>query len=111
MHWGFEVSKSYAELQKQIEALKKEAEAVRAKEVAGVLARIREAIDHYGLTPADLFGTGMKDSSRQSSSVVSRVPVKYRDGAGNVWSGRGPRPAWFKAALQAGKQPEEFLVK
>jgi len=37
--------------------------------------------------------------------------AKYRDESGNVWSGRGPRPGWFKAALAAGKAAEEFLLK
>lgn len=36
---------------------------------------------------------------------------KFKDGQGNVWSGRGPRPAWFKAALEAGKSADELLAK
>ena len=36
--------------------------------------------------------------------------VKYRDSAGHAWSGRGPKPGWFKAALASGKTPEQLAV-
>jgi len=36
--------------------------------------------------------------------------VKYRDEEGRTWTGRGKRPNWFKAALEAGKKPEDFAV-
>jgi DNA-binding protein H-NS len=38
------------------------------------------------------------------------VPVKFRDDAGNVWSGRGSQPKWFVAALAAGKTPDDLRV-
>jgi len=43
-----------AALNAQIAKLQAQAEALRSKEVAGVIARIREAIVHHGLTAADL---------------------------------------------------------
>jgi len=36
------------------------------------------------------------------------APVaKYSDGTSS-WSGRGPKPGWFKAALAAGKTPDDL---
>jgi len=32
--------------------------------------------------------------------------VRYRDAAGNSWSGMGPKPRWLKAALDAGASLE-----
>jgi DNA-binding protein H-NS len=118
------MNKSYASLQKQIAALQMEADAIKAKEVSGVVARIREAIEHYGLTPAEIFENaavkfktdagkrGRKaGTARKSGPKGNLPPVKYRDEAGNVWSGRGPRPGWFKAAIESGKNVENYLVK
>lgn len=40
-----------------------------------------------------------------------RVPAKYRCPAtGSSWSGRGIKPAWLRAALDAGRSLEDFLV-
>jgi DNA-binding protein H-NS len=111
------VTKSYAALQKQIQALTKEADKLKAKEVAGVLARIREAVEHYDLTIEDIFSAGKAKTGRVKRAIKSATKkaaaseVKYRDEAGNTWGGRGPRPAWFKAALEAGKNADDFLVK
>jgi DNA-binding protein H-NS len=34
--------------------------------------------------------------------------MRYKDDAGNSWSGFGPRPRWLKAALDAGKSLEDL---
>jgi DNA-binding protein H-NS len=39
-----------------------------------------------------------------------KVPPKYRDNAGNVWSGRGAQPRWMTAAIKAGAKREDFLI-
>jgi hypothetical protein len=38
------------------------------------------------------------------------VPVKYRDKAGNTWTGRGAQPRWMTAAIKAGANRDDFLV-
>lgn len=120
------MGKTYTQIIEEIESLKKEAEAVRQKEIEGVVARIREAISFYGLTEEDLgfqrraggrrqsktsAGTrGRKSSERPMSSASASQP-KYRDEHGNSWSGRGPRPKWFKEALASGRTPDEFSAR
>jgi DNA-binding protein H-NS len=115
-------SKSYQNILKQIEALKAEAEKVRRDEIGGVIARIREAIDHYGLTAADLGLTvkakpGPKASAapkrkkRKGAAAKPAGEVKYSNGAGGTWGGRGKRPTWLRDALAAGKQLGDFAVK
>ncbi|MDP9993836.1 H-NS family nucleoid-associated regulatory protein [Variovorax boronicumulans] len=99
--------KSYAQIQRQIEALQREADGLRAQEVAGVVARIKEAIAHYGLT-AEQLGYG-PTPRRVKAQKVGRAGVPaYSDGLGNVWGGRGPRPLWLKAAIAGNKTLEEF---
>lgn len=114
------MSKTYNQLMEEIEALKREAQAVRQQEVNGVIARIKEAIAVYGLTAADLGLAGVRrgrpprdggasatKSARSPSAGASSRP-KYRDEHGNTWSGRGPRPKWFKDALAGGRRAEDF---
>lgn len=137
------MTKSLAQLNAQIEKLQRQAEALRAEEVAGVIARIREAIDHYGLTAADLGfgragGAAPKPRRRTGSPTkvrpkglgarIAATPsagkgrtgkrpgakkpgvIRFRDQAGNTWTGHGKRPNWFKAALDAGKTPDDLAV-
>lgn len=120
------MAKTYAKIQEQIAKLQREATLLRDKEVRGVVGRIKEAIAHYELTAQDLFGTptgarkaatqkpksGPREvTSKKGAARGKRVPVKYRDDAGNTWTGRGNKPRWLVAALADGKKLEEYLVK
>ena len=107
---------TYAQLQKQIANLQKEADAIKRKEVVEVIARIKEAVEAYGLTASDL---GLSPAKRGRKAKVN-VPGKagkagatgarFRDDAGNTWGGRGPRPQWLRDALAAGKSLQDFAV-
>lgn len=109
-------------LNAQIAELQAQAEALRAEEVAGVVARIRDAIAHYGLTAADLglagkqtraakgAGAGVSASAGKRARKKSTKAVKYADGQGNTWIGVGKRPNWFNEALASGKKPEDLRV-
>jgi len=108
------LAKSYGQLQAQIQKLQAEAEALKAKEVEGVIARIRTAIEHYGITPDQLFGKARKAAAkkapaRKSAAKGKPVAIKYRDGD-NTWTGRGNRPRWLVARLEEGKQLADFSV-
>lgn len=95
---------SYTELMKQIETLQKQAEEIRSTERAGAIMEIREKIADFGLTAAQLgFKVGTPPAGK-------KAPIRYKDGSGNVWSGRGHRPGWLKAALEQGKKLGDFLV-
>ncbi|MDE2367382.1 MAG: H-NS histone family protein [Burkholderiales bacterium] len=105
---------TYNQLQKQIEALQAQASKLKAEEIAGVVARIKEAIGTYGLTPQDLFGgKGVGAASRRVKGTAkgkSAGGAKYADGKGGEWGGRGKRPRWLQEALAAGCMLEEFAV-
>lgn len=117
-------TKSFLQLQREIAALQKEADQARQREIADVISRIKDAISTYQLTASDL-GFGASASSRaaapsgargprkptaQAQKSKSSRPAKYRDDSGNIWVGRGPRPAWLSAALKSGKKLEDFAV-
>lgn len=119
------MAKTLQQIEAQIARLQAQAEAVRQKEMAGVIARIKEAIAHYGLTAEDLgFGAKRQMTRRKAAT---QTPLKkaagrarlakprkarpsYSDGV-NTWSGMGPKPKWFKEALAAGKSLEDITVK
>jgi len=83
-----------------------------AKEIEAVVARIQEAIKHYGLTAQDL-GLGKKGRPGRKASPLKgrKLAVKYADGRGNEWSGVGRRPKWFVDALKSGKAEADMRVK
>jgi len=113
------MTKSYAQIVKQIEVLKADAEKVRRKEVDGVIGRIREAITAYGLTATDLgFATKGKPGRKPAAAAKKRgrkpgkagSVIKYRNDSGGSWVGRGKRPQWLRDALANGKTLQDFAV-
>lgn len=68
-------------------------------ERAALIEKSAELSGYLGLEVADLLTPPKKKSE-----------IKYRDADGNAWTGKGPKPAWFKAALDAGIDPETFRV-
>lgn len=119
------MAKTYVQVQRQIEQLQKQADQLRKKEADGVRARIQEAITVYGFGADDFDFAGKprraasaagKVADRRGPKPAAKARVKakapavakYKDDQGHTWGGRGPRPAWFKAALEAGKTLEEL---
>ena len=106
------MAQTYKEIQRQIEQLQREAEALRSTEIRGVIDRIKVAIAHYGLTPEQLGIGGSKviGRSKKTSRSSGKSVAKFGDGNGKVWSGRGPRPIWLREALASGRSINEFRV-
>jgi len=116
------MAKTYAKIQEQIQALTREAEKLRRAEIDGVIARIKEAVTAYGLSAADLGLTGGSAAGKKAAAPKKKgrrkaaaprkaaAVAKFRDEAGHTWGGRGPRPAWLREALTAGKKLEDFKV-
>ena len=103
----------------EIARLQQRAQEIREAEKAGVIARIQEAVDYYGITARDIrfgrkgavnvsSGAGRRGGKPRRTVKPAATRVKYRDDAGNTWSGFGRKPKWFLAALEAGK-PEADL--
>ena len=113
---------SLSRINSQIAKLQRQADALKAKEATGVISRIREAIEHYGLTAADLGLSatrargrplGRPSSAKTTKRAQSKTKgvIKYRDEAGNGWTGHGRAPSWYKSALESGKTQADLLVK
>ena len=117
-------ARTLEQIHADIKRLEQEAKQVRDAEVAEVVAKMKAAIEHYGLTAADLGwaskagrkvgkGKAVPSPKARKKGAAAKSPrqVKYRDDAGNAWVGHGKRPKWFVDALAAGKTAEELLVK
>lgn len=108
------MAQTYQQVQKQIQALQLEAEKLRMQEVSGVIDRIKVAIAEYGITAGQLgFGVASKRNIAKKGPVKaqSSANAKYANGQGQVWGGMGPRPAWLRAELEAGRALDDFLVR
>lgn len=114
------MAKSLAQLKKQIAALERQADAIKQKETKDVIARIKEAISFYDLSADQLGLGGVKRPGRKPgaakgarSAATGRKrasKVKFRDEAGNSWSGHGRRPKWFLDALASGKSAQDLMA-
>ena len=108
------MAQTYAQLQKQIETLQKQADKVKGSELAEVIGKIKSAIQAYGITREQLFGAISVKSSKASKVSKSKAKVnrtaQFADGTGNEWVGRGPRPKWLRDALADGRLLADFAV-
>nr|WP_145545240.1 H-NS histone family protein [Variovorax boronicumulans] len=51
------------------------------------------------------------DLPLRGEAIAQHLEARYRNAAtGDSWSGRGPRPRWLRAAVDAGALLEDFLV-
>jgi DNA-binding protein H-NS len=114
------MARTLVQIQREMEKLQVEAERVKASEVAGVVAKIKTAIDFYGITVGDLFGAkpeagakGKRKYSPRKNEKLTKAPSspKYKDPeSGKTWTGHGMRPGWFVKAIEGGKKAEELAI-
>lgn len=90
---------TYKEIQAKIEDLQKQAAAQRENELGEAVQRIKEMMQEYGISVADL-----QSAKRGASKKSSVVQFRNKD-TGDTWSGRGRMPNWL-----AGKDKEQFRV-
>ncbi|RYF53202.1 MAG: hypothetical protein EOO27_26765 [Comamonadaceae bacterium] len=104
------MTKTYAQLNKEIAALQAEAKKLYAIELKGVVNKVNELIAKHSLTPEDLSFPGISVSGPKPKALAKSAgsTAKYSDGKGNAWGGRGPRPAWLRNAIAAGRSLESF---
>lgn len=97
--------KELEQLKSQVEKAIKNAEKQELKKARD--AAERAAMD-FGYSLAELAGM----TTGKGSAKASKSPAKYHnpEDPSQTWSGRGRQPKWFKAAIQAGKSPEDLEI-
>jgi len=105
--------KTYSAIKAEIAKLEKQAQALRKTEVAGVIAKIKEAIAAYALTAADLgLGRGAKPARTAAAKPGKKTGTtigvaKYREPkTGKTWTGRGKPPLWIAGV----KNRDAYLI-
>lgn len=101
-----EADANRAEIANEIARLSKEK---REKD----LETVRQLIAEHAFTAVDLgfvAPAAAPKGKRVSKLKGTKAPVKYSDGNGHSWSGRGRTPAWLEAKMAAGAAKEQFRV-
>jgi DNA-binding protein H-NS len=104
---------TYQDVLKQIDQLTKEAEKLRQSEVSAAIADIRAKMAQYGITVSDIVGKERKPRSkkeRKAPTAGRKIAPKYQGKNGELWTGRGRRPAWVEAALADGRTLEDLAI-
>ena len=92
----------------ELKALKKDVESAidgfAERKRAEAFKAIQEVAKKHGMSVDEIVGKSVK---RKAKSVA-----KYAnpENASQTWSGRGRQPAWFKAAMVAGKDPASMEI-
>ena len=96
---------SYAELTKMQADIERAKIGKQSSERAALKEKLTKIASDAGFDLHELFSKGGKGKGKGS------VAVKYRDKAGNTWTGRGRMPRWLTAATKGGKaKKEDFLI-
>lgn len=97
-----------SQLDELIEQARARKEILHKEQINAVREELAALALAKGYTIEELFGKG-----RRAASKRGKVPPKYRnpDDSTQTWSGRGKRPRWFQAALDAGRSPDSMLIK
>lgn len=70
------------------------------------LSALEEHAKALGFSLAEL--TGVK--TRKTRAGAGQPKYRHPDNPDVTWSGQGRKPAWFAAAIAAGKAPESMAV-
>ena len=93
--------------------LDKQITKAKAEEKAAVLAHIRSAMGQYEITAEELTAAPKRGRKPGSTDSVERKPVapKYRNEAGDTWTGRGKKPLFIREAEANGLTLEDLLIE
>ena len=98
----------FAALQAQHAQLTADLAAAKTAAKAGAIAQVKAIMAQHDLTVADVCGT--LSAVKRVGKPTGKVAVKFRNTAGDTWTGRGMKPKWLTAALANGFSIDEFKV-
>ncbi|GAB2750678.1 H-NS histone family protein [Melaminivora jejuensis] len=98
--------KTYRELLEERKALDEKLAVMRREATQSAVRQVREIIETYDLTEADVFGRGAARGIAEPSEKRPVAP-KYRDPVtGQTWTGRGKPPRWIAGV----ENRDEYLI-
>ena len=82
--------------------------AAKAEHRTKAIAEVKAVMAEHGLTLADVGGA--LSAVKAAGKKTGPVAPKYRNTAGDTWTGRGMKPKWLTAALANGMSIAEFKI-
>lgn len=110
----------YTELQSEIAALQKRADAALLAERHAAIKTINELVAAFLILRSEIKFAGVSAVNKRQQvntmrkphpSAGKSVPPRFRDAKDNTWAGRGMQPKWLREALAAGATLERFRVE
>jgi DNA-binding protein H-NS len=102
---------SLEEIKKQIAELQKQADAIVSQEREKIIAEIKQKLADFNILASDLGLSKKSGKKKLGSSTATEPVIKYKNEAGDTWSGgRGRQPEWIKAIKAAGGDIEKYRV-
>lgn len=101
---------SIQELLEQKAALEAQIAQMQKAARADAIAKVKALMSEYGLTAEDLAQGARAPRKASAEGASSKVAPKYRNEAGDTWTGRGLKPKWLTAALASGKTLDDFKI-
>ena len=98
-------SLSLKELKELQSAVNKAVSGFDDRKRKAALSQVEEAARALGFTLSELTGNAVP---RKRSPAVPKFANPAN--AAETWSGRGRKPRWFVAAMNAGKKPEQMTI-
>lgn len=108
-----ELRKVQDELQRQMQAVAQSIAAAQAESRRTIITQVRALVREHNLQQADVFpvGRAAADAGAPKAKGKGIVEAKFHDQeTGDVWSGRGLKPRWLTARLDAGANLEDFRI-
>lgn len=86
------------------------ARAAAAQQKVEAVKEVLKLMTEKGLTVADLAPAKLRRVVKDKR--VGKVAPKFLNPkTGETWTGRGRLPLWLQAEVDAGKRPQDFLIK
>ena len=123
---------TFEQIQQQILDLQKQADAMRKQAMVAAIKEVKRLVNLYSLGYADIGiavgtpakkGTAapkaktqksvklVKGAKKASADKRAAVAPKYRDNeTGQTWTGRGKSPTWLATKIAAGATKELFKI-
>lgn len=101
---------SARELEELISAAAEQKKKIQRQHLSEVRNKVIAFAREQGYTIDELFGEGVR--AKPSKNAGRPVAPKYRNPAdpGQTWTGRGKRPRWVQAAIDAGQSLESLSI-
>lgn len=110
----------YTELQSQISALQKRADAILLAERLAAIKTINDLVASFAISRSEIKFASAASAGNHPRTNAARKPhpsagrsvaPRFRDARGNTWAGRGLQPKWLREALAAGATLDSLRVE